>query len=268
MNFGNLKDRAQIAARRVADSDAAHRLSDGAQIAKQLAADQFTKVGPHLRELIVMDEDHALTPEALLLRVVSAVHGDEEAELSLQDVRDTGKRSERLAAAAGIIGGGPGCFLAGLYADAALYCLLADCFDLDLPDAHIAAHLLVAWNVIPDSATAHAVMDPDDPTTIAGEARARFRDATTPRTKRESLRMLWRLRSGATRLPAFEPSTFRTLFFAGRALQERLDTAAAQLGLPADSVKKPGLFRRRRAARTIPASTNPGGQASRVHVAR
>lgn len=259
MDFAKLKNRASDAARKVVESDQAHRVMDSSAVRR--AADQVAKIGPHLRQLIAMDDDRELTPEALLLRVVAAVHDDEEVELSLQDVRGTGKRNERLAAAAGIVGGGPGCFLAGLYADAALYCLLADCFDLELSDADIAAHLLVAWSVIPDGARARAVMDPDDPATIADEARARFRDGASAMTKKDSLRMLWRLRSGATRLPAFEPSTFRTLFFAGRALQQRLDIAAAELALPADSVKKPGLFRRRSATRAVPSSTSQEGQA-------
>jgi hypothetical protein len=66
-------------------------------------------------------------------------------------------------------------------------------------------------------------------------------------TKGDSVRTLWRLRSGLARVPVFDPSTFRDVFFAGRAIQQRLDAAALQLGLPQDAVRKRSLFRRRRA---------------------
>jgi hypothetical protein len=240
MDLAKLKGRAQEAARKVAESDQA-------MAARQLTAAQVAKLGPHLREVIDLDDDRPVTPEALLLRIVAAVHDDDEVELSFKDLRGAGKRNERLTAAAGIVGGGIGCVIADLYAEAALYWMLADCFDLDLSEREVAAHLLVAWGALPDPAMAHAVMDPEHEATIAGEACRRFQsEATVILTKRGSVATLWRLRSGLGRIPIFDPSTLHDVFFAGRALQQRLDTAALQLGLSKEDVRKPSLFRRRR----------------------
>lgn len=240
MDFGKLKDRAQEAARKVAESDQA-------MVARQLTASQMAKLGPHLREVIDLDDDRPVTPETLLMRVVAAVHDDDEVELSFKDLRGTGKRNERLTAAAGMIGGGVGCVIADLYAEAALFWMLADCFDLDLSDEAVAAHLLVAWGALPDPVVARAVMDPRQEATIAAEASKRCQvEAVSMLTKRDSVATLWRLRSGLARVPIFDPSTLHDLFFAGRALQQRLDTAALQLGLSKQDVRKPSLFRRRK----------------------
>lgn len=217
--------------------------SRGIQAVRELAADRVTSLGPRLRELIASDDRRALTPESLLLLLINAVRDDDEVDLSLQDLREMGKRNERLGAAAGILGGGPGCFLAEMYCDTALYCLLADCFELDLAPEDIAAPLLVAWGAVPDLATAQAAMDPNCSASVASVAAARFGETFTA-TKKDALVMLWRLRSGALKIPVFEPSSFRDLFFAGRALQHRLEAAATMLGLPPDAVAKPNLLRR------------------------
>jgi len=217
--------------------------------AKQFAADQVVRLGPKLREIVEMEDDRPLSPESLVHMLVVAVRSDGEVELSLEDVRGAGKRNERLAAAAGIVGGGPGCFVADMYADAALFCLLEDCFDLGLADEDLAAHLLVDWGAVSDFATARQAMDPASGVTVVGLAQERLEQGVTARSKKDTLLMLWRLRSGLSKIPLFDPSTFKDLFFAGRALQERLDAAAVELGIPGDEVRKPGLFRRRSASR-------------------
>ena len=213
-------------------------------IAKHLAADQMAKLGPQLREIINLDDDDPVTPEILLLKVVAAVHADGEVELSLKDVRGAAKRNERMAAAAGILAGGIGCIIVDLYAWAALFWLLVDCFDLELSDADIAANLLVAWGAFPEIAVARRVMDPVDEMTIAGEAWKRYEEKASVLTKADAVRILWQLHSGVPRIPLFEPSSFKDVFFAGHALQERLDGAAVQLGLSKDDVRKPSLLRR------------------------
>jgi hypothetical protein len=247
MDFAKLKNRAQEAKSRAQEVARVVAETDQAMAARRLAAGQVANLGPRLGDLLDLDDDQAVTPEVLVMKVIAAVHDDDEVELSLKDVRGTGKRNERLAAAAGIVGGGIGCIIADIYADAALYWMLADCFDLEVTDADVAAHLLVAWGAIPDHAVARAVMDPEAPTTIADVARTRFQEeAMVLATKRDSVQTLWRLRSGLSRVPLFDLSTFRDVFFVGRALQQRLDTAALHLGLSTEDVRKPSLFHRRK----------------------
>jgi hypothetical protein len=245
MDFTKLKNRSQEVANRAQGVALKVVESEQSVAARHLAAAQIARLGPHLTEVIDLDDEQPLTPEILMMKVIGAVHDDNEIELSLKDVRGTGKRNERLAAAAGIVGGGIGCIIADFYADAALYWLLADCFDLEVSDGDIAAHLLVAWGAIPDHGVARAVMDPAAEVTIADVARQRFQEeALELVTKRDSVQALWRLRSGLTRIPLFDLSTFRDVFFVGKALQQRLDTAALRLGLSAEDVRKPSLFRR------------------------
>jgi hypothetical protein len=245
MDFTKLRNRAQEAASRAQETALKVAESEQAVAARHLAAAQIARLGPRLTEVIDLDDEQPLTPEILVMKVIRAVHDDDEVERSLKDVRGTGKRNERLAAAAGIVGGGIGCIIADLYADAALYWMLADCFDLEVSDGDVAAHLLVAWGAIPDHRVARAVMDPAAEVTIADVARRRFQEGALELvTKRDSVQALWRLRSGIARVPLFDLSTFHDVFFVGKALQQRLDTAALQLGLSAGDVRKPSLIQR------------------------
>jgi hypothetical protein len=245
MDFTKLKNRSKEVANRAQEVALKVAESDQAVAARHLAVAQIARLGPRLTEVIDLDDEQSLTPEILVMKVVGAVHDDDEVELSLKDVRETGKRNERLAAAGGIVGGGVGCIIADLYADAALYWMLVDCLDLDVSDRDVAAHLLVAWGAIPDHGVTRAVMDPAGEVTIADVARQRFKgEALELGTKRDSVQALWRLRSGLARVPLFDLSTFHDVFFVGKALQQRLDTAALQLGLSTEDVRKPSLFQR------------------------
>jgi hypothetical protein len=100
-------------------------------------------------------------------------------------------------------------------------------------------------------------MNKEDPQSVVGYAVDRFKENVGARTKKETILVLWRLRSGNVRIPIFDPSTFKDLFFAGRALQHRLEAAAAQLGIPREDVRKPSLLRRRKADGQPPARRIP-----------
>jgi|GEM_PF-3697330 len=165
------------------------------------------------------------------MKVIDAVH-DDEVELSLKDMRGTGKRNGRLAAAAA-----SGCVMADS-TRTPLYWTLADC-STSRSRTSMWCH--------PDLAVVRAVMDPDAELTIADVARSRFQEeALVLVTKRDSVQALWRLRSGLAQIPIFDLSTFRDVFFGGSALHQRLDPVVRQLGLTTEDVRKPSHFRRRK----------------------
>jgi hypothetical protein len=235
LSKAKLKQKMQEAANHAAQTEAAQRMRNSGSVAKfrEFAADHIDKARPGLREILRMDDDRQISPERLLLMLVAAVDGDDEVEMSLKDLRAAGKPSERIAAAAGVLGGAPGVFVGSLYADAAIYCLLDDCFELGLTNEDVAAKLLVAWGAVPDMATAQAAIDADDPITLAGIARQQLGEAVRAQTKRDSIMMLWRMRWGLRRkAPILDISSVKRLVFTGGALEDRLEDAADQLGIP------------------------------------
>src|SRR5687768_3782339 len=174
-----LKDRLTDSASRLADGakDGASKLTDGAKDgaskvtggAARLAGDVAAKAkeavagseaGARLLAIVRIDDDRPLTPERLLVMLIEAVRGDdEERDLSARDVLKAAKRRQRLAAAAGAVGGPVGLQLASLYCEAELLCDIAERHALRLPDEELAAHLLVLWNAMPDVGTARAAID-------------------------------------------------------------------------------------------------------------
>jgi hypothetical protein len=208
-----------------------------AENAGRRAVERVVKLGPRLHAILAMEEDRPVSPEKLLLMLVAAVRGDGELDMSFTEVKGIGRRNERLAAAAAVFGG-PGYLVADMYCDATLLCLLADCFELDLPNDEIAAHLLVMWQAMPDLATARRALDAgDDSESVTRHASSRFKESVSSKTKKDTLVTLWRLRSGGHALPALTPATVKNVLRAGRALQQRLDEAADELGLGRDRVR-------------------------------
>jgi hypothetical protein len=230
-----------------ATGGAARLASDVAAKAKEALAG--TEASARLLAIVRIDDDRPLTAERLLVMLVEAVHGeDEERELSARDVLKAAKRRQRLAGAAGALGGPVGLQLASLYCEAELLCDVAERHALQLPDEELAAHLLVLWNAMPDAVSARAAVDGSGQSVVAHMATtAHGKIVTKPRdemTKRDVVKLVWRARGvvGDVEMPGSNSPL--NVLLPGRRVKAFTAAAEEQLGV-VESEKR-GRFGRRR----------------------
>jgi hypothetical protein len=225
---------------------AARLASDAAAKAKEAVAG--SEAGARLLAIVRIDDDRPLTPERLLVMLVEAVRGDDdERELSARDVLKAAKRRQRLAGAAGALGGPIGLQLASLYCEAELLCDVAERHALGLPDEELAAHLLVLWNAMPDVVSARAAIDGSGQS-VAGRIAmtAHGKVVTKPRdemTKRDVVKLLWRARGvvGDVEMPG--SNSPMNVLLPGRRVKAFTAAAEEQLGVA--ETEKRGRFGRR-----------------------
>ena len=256
-----LADGARDGASRLADGakDGASKLTDGARDgaskvtggAARLASDAATKAkeavagseaGARLLAIVRIDDDRPLTPERLLVMLVEAVRGDdEERDLSARDVLKAAKRRQRLAGAAGALGGPVGLQLASLYCEAELLCDVAERHGLQLADEELSAHLLVLWNAMPDLVSARAAIDGSGQS-VAGRVAtsAHGKVVTKPRdemTKRDVVKLLWRARGVVGDIEMPGSNSPMNVLLPGRRVKAFTAAAEEQLGVAATGTR-------------------------------
>jgi len=188
-----------------------------------------------LLAIVRIDDDRPMSPERLLVMLVDAVNGEADRELTDRDVLKAAKKRQRLAGAAGAAGGPVGMQLASLYCEAEIICDVAERHRLALENEELAAHLLVLWNAMPDLAGARAAIDGSGLSVFARMAAdAHAKVVTKPReemTKRDVVRMLWRLRgvAGDVELPG--SGSPRDVLLPGKRVKAFTKAAERQLGV-------------------------------------
>jgi hypothetical protein len=210
------------------------RVTEGASeaIAHGKAALQSSSdgAGTRLLELLRMDDDRPITAEALVVLLFDAVRKDGEVgTLSDKDVLRAAKRRYRrlgtLSLPAGPIGG----YLVNLYCEAATLCDIVELRGTPVTDEAVAAHALVLWRAMPDSASAMAAIDGSGPTVID---RARDRVAQlAPRqlTKRTVITTLWNLRGVVGDARELSTQGLRQTLLPGARVKRFVEEAHAQL---------------------------------------
>jgi hypothetical protein len=188
-----------------------------------------------LRALVDMEDDRPITIEGLLVVLVDAVHADDPRELSRRDIKKAAKRRQRMAGGLGMFGGPVGSYLARLYCEAELFCDIAVHHKLGLSDEQLAAHLLVAWNTMPDLASAVAAIDGTGQSVanrMATELRGKVSDVPVGvMTKKDAVLALWRLRALVADVAMPESATFKDVLIPGGRVRAMTRSVERQLGV-------------------------------------
>lgn len=233
----DLKDRA----RRLAEAGtqkAQEAAKAGAQKAQEVVSQH---AGPYsrLRALLQMRDDERITPEALLLRIVEAVRGDEAEEHLPSDVEAAATRRQRLAGLVKTFGGPLGPLAGqvfGLYCEAAIFCDVERLHRLGLANQQVASHLLVFWNLAPDYETATTAFEGKQGAMInvmGAKARDALLDKPVDELRmRDVVPVLWRAREvvGAVGPKGHDPKR-RDILLPGKRVQAAIAAAERQYGI-------------------------------------
>jgi len=257
-----LKDRLNDGRSRI--SEGGSRIKDGASRvtgeASRLAGEAATKAketvagseaGARLLSIVRMDDDKPLSVERLLVMLVDAVRGDdgeEERDLTDKDVLKAAKRRQRMAGAAGALGGPAGLQLASLYCEVELLCDVAERHRLQLADEELAAHMLVLWNAMPDVVSACAAIDGSGQSVVARAATtAHGKVVTKPHgetTKKDVVKTIWRLRGAVGDIEMPGSSSPMNVLLPGRRVKAFTLQAEEQLDV-IEPIEKRGRFLQR-----------------------
>ncbi len=223
-----LRDRMAAQAARVASTAAAK--------ARETVAGSDAVV--RMLAIVRIDDDRPMSPERLLVMLVDAVNGEADRELTDRDVLKAAKKRQRLAGAAGAAGGPVGLQLASLYCEAEILCDVAERHRLVPANEELAAHLLVLWNAMPDLDSAKAAIDGSGLSVFARMAAdAHARVVTKPReemTKRDVVRMVWKLRGAVGDVEMPGSSSPRDVLLPGKRVKAFTKAAERQLGVTSD----------------------------------
>ena len=225
------------------------KLADAAEKTKAVAVDQAGAAaakakealqahtdgaGPRLLALLRMDDEQAITIEALVVLLVDAVRKDDEVrELSDKDVFKAARRRYRRLGTLSLPTGPVGWRVISLYCEAATLCDLVELRGEAMSDEAVAAHLLVLWGAMADVAGAARAIDGTGTSVLAtlmeryrGKVMERMPD---PMTKRAVVTMVWKQRDMMGDLREAATPGVRENLFPGARVKAFIATAGAQL---------------------------------------
>jgi hypothetical protein len=179
------------------------------------------------------------TPEEFVLGLVRTGRGEDDEDLTAEELRKQARKRRRRFGIASFVAG-PFAGAAGeatdLYTETATVCDLVDLHDLPLTDLEVGAHMLVLWGVTDDLAPARAALDGTG-VPIVGLLQAGWASRMAEHVPDEwsvlnTIKFIWRVRGlRGDVADAATTGAFKRVLRAGSQTKQFLARAEAQLGL-------------------------------------